>query len=255
MKRILLIVGAVIFFLLVAAGVLMAVTFGGNKPLQDGQELAGGARLVKDGVVAAYLLPAGDKEVVLVDCGNDAGAGPILATLRQRGLDASAVKAIFITHAHPDHIAGCHNFPQAQVYAFPADQGLAAGTETAHSPLAAVLPAAKGPVVKVTHPLADGEMVTAGNLQVRAFAVPGHTGGSAAYLASGVLYLGDSAMIATDGSLRPAPWLFSDDTAQNRASLKKLTSQLVAEVLEVKQLACAHSGPGEGLKPLTDFQP
>jgi len=32
-----------------------------------------------------------------------------------------------------------------------------------------------------------------------------------------VLYLGDSATAASDGALKTAPWIFSDDTAENQS--------------------------------------
>jgi glyoxylase-like metal-dependent hydrolase (beta-lactamase superfamily II) len=255
MKRILVIAAVVVLLPIVALGVLMAVTFSGARPAQDGQVLVSGAVLVKDGYVNAFILPLGGNDLALIDCGNDVEAGPLKAALAKMGLDASAVKAIFLTHGHADHTGGCHNFPKAAVYALTADQPLAEGTGKSRGPLTQLLSTPKEKLTKVGHPLSDGESVAVGLSTVRAFAVPGHTAGSAAYLANGVLYLGDSAGIATDGALAGAPWAFSDDVAQNHASLAQLAKRLAAEKLEVKQLASGHTGVGEGLGPLERFVP
>ena len=228
--------------------------FAGSRPLVDATELPGGARLVKDGIVSAYVLPAGDG-VALIDCGNDVKGGAILAELARRHLTAEAVKAVFLTHAHGDHTAGCHLFPKAEVMAFEGDVGLAAGTS--HSK--GLIPTLMGNLaverrVGVTRTLKDGEEVAVGPLTVRAYATPGHTSGSAGYLANGVLYLGDSANGASDGTLKAAPWIFSDDTAQNRASLKALAARLKADGVTVQMMAFAHSGPLDGMGALEAFR-
>ena len=57
-----------------------------------------------------------------------------------------------------------------------------------------------------------------------------------------VLFLGDAAIAGRDGILQNAHWFFSDDTDQNRASLNRLYERLVRENVEIKAIACAHSG-------------
>jgi glyoxylase-like metal-dependent hydrolase (beta-lactamase superfamily II) len=108
---------------------------------------------------------------------------------------------------------------------------------------------------KVTHPLSDGETVTVGSLNVKAYATPGHTPGSVSYLANEVLYLGDNAGISSDGVLLAAVGLFSKDPAQNRASLVALGQKLKAEGASVKKLAPAHTGQADGLDVLLAFKP
>ena len=93
-----------------------------------------------------------------------------------------------------------------------------------------------------------------GQISVRVFAIPGHTAGSAAYLVNGVLFLGDAADATSNGGLRGAPWLFSDDQAQDRASLVALPQRLSQEGADVKAIAFAHSGVlANGLAPLMAF--
>ena len=89
---------------------------------------------------------------------------------------------------------------------------------------------------------------------MRVFAVPGHTKGSAAFLARGVLFMGDSAEATKDGKLAPGHRLFTESPAQNRVSLHELATRLQPSVGEIKAIACAHSGVlTRGLSPLTEF--
>jgi glyoxylase-like metal-dependent hydrolase (beta-lactamase superfamily II) len=80
------------------------------------------------------------------------------------------------------------------------------------------------------------------DVAVQGFLIPGHTDGSAGWLIDGVLYLGDSAAGTTSG-IAPAPWVFSVDTAQNRASLEALSKRLAPG--SVKAVAFGHSGPAQ----------
>ncbi len=254
MKRVLIVIGVVLVVLIGAGGAFFGSVFGGMKELVDGAELPGGARVVKDGYVGVFVLPVNDNEVALIDAGNDANGVAILNELKRRGVGPEAVKAIFLTHGHPDHVAACHLFPKAEVMAMPADAPLAAGTERGKGflPSKFEMPAEKR--CKVTHELSDGETVTVGKVDVKAYATPGHTGGSVSYLANEVLYLGDNASVTSDGAIRAAPGPFSDDTQQNRNSLVALAQKLKAEGASVKKLAPAHSGQGDGLDPLLAFK-
>ena len=96
--------------------------------------------------------------------------------------------------------------------------------------------------ITVASRLQDGQIVTIGDTQIRVFAIPGHSRGHAAYVVNGVLFLGDAAIAGRDGTLQNAHWFFSDDTDQNRASLNRLYERLDRENVEIKAIACAHSG-------------
>jgi hydroxyacylglutathione hydrolase len=235
MKRVLRWVAAVLLLLVLVVAGAFYLAFGRNKPIVDGLVLAPGVQTVKDGFVSVFVLDVAPGVVTLIDCGNDKEGKALLGALRTRGLGPSAVAAIFLTHGHPDHVAGCKLFPGAQVYAFPEDVPLI------------------GDRAKVTHFLKDAEGSNVGGLHVETFAMPGHTPGSAAYLADGVLFFGDSASGATDGTLMAAVRFFSDNPKQNVASLKALAERLRLRANEVKVLAFAHSGPLDGLAPLETF--
>lgn len=235
MKRVAKWVGLVLLLLVVAAGSISYSAFGNNSPMVDGQQIAPGVETVKDSFVSISLLDVGPGKVALVDAGNDESGKAVLAALSRRGLTPQAVSAILLTHGHPDHMAACKLFPDAQVYALEAEVSLI------------------GDAVKVTHPLKDGEAFDVGEMHVEVFAVPGHTAGSAVYLARGVLFFGDSAGASKSGQMMKAVRFFSKDSAQNVASLKALEARLRPRAAEVKELAFAHTGPLVGFEPFTAF--
>ena len=253
-KRGLKIAVAVLLVLIGVPAVLIGSAFVGTSEIQDGVELDGGVRLVKDGFVTLGVIDLGGGKLALVDAGNDKEGKAILAELRRRGLGPEAVSAVLLTHGHGDHLAGCHLFPGASIYALQADVALAEGREGGKSPIGRLM-GKQATGITIARGLADGEELTLGERRVRVFAIPGHTAGSAAYLVSGVLFLGDSAGSSKEGKILPAPWVFSDDPAQNRASLIALAARLRPTAADVKALVPAHSGLLRGLDPLLAFTP
>lgn len=252
MKRFLKIAALVVVVLVLALGTLLGMTFMGRRPLVDGQEVGNGLRVIADGFSGVVMIPVGDSDVALVDAGNDENGEAIKNELSRRQLTPDAVTAILLTHGHPDHIGAVKAFPRAEVMALQAEVPLIEGMAGARGPLPRMFPVSPTGV-SVTRTLTDGEVVTVGNVSIRVYAVPGHTAGSAAYLANGVLMVGDSADIASDGSLLGAPWLFSDSQSENRASLTRLEQRLAVDGTTVTAIVPSHSGSAEGLTPLTEF--
>jgi hydroxyacylglutathione hydrolase len=250
MKRILKIVGVVVLVLVLGVGGVLAATFMGRRGITDGQRI-GDATIVADGFSGIGVVTVSDREVLLVDAGQDAAGAAILAELSRRGLGADAVTAILVTHGHNDHTGALRAFPKAQVMALDREVPVVEGREGTHGPVTRLFPASPtGVSVRALH---DGETVTVGNRTARVFAVPGHTAGSAAYLVDGVLFVGDSADVDSDGAIVGAPWLFSDSQQDNVASLKRLAERLSADPAAVRAIVPAHSGAVEGLAPLTAF--
>ena len=251
MKRLLKIVGILLVIVIIGVGTLLAATFMGRMSVVDGQEF-GGVRVIADGFSSLGIVPLDGGQVALIDAGQDADASAILGELARRQLGPESVTAIFLTHGHQDHTGGIGRFPNAQVMALEAEVPLVEGREGSRGPLTRVFPVRETGIT-VTRPLAGGDAVTLGDTVVRVYAVPGHTAGSAAYFVNGVLFVGDSADIASDGSLIGAPWIFSDDQEQNRASLVNLQQRLMADGATVLAIVPAHSGAVRGIDALTAF--
>ncbi|MDP2313690.1 MAG: MBL fold metallo-hydrolase [Pseudomonadota bacterium] len=223
----------------------LAYTFRGLEPVVEGAELPGGARLVRGGISNVFVLPTGTG-VALVDCGDDREGEAIRAELARRRLDMDAVEAIFLTHGHRDHLAACSLFPAARVYALEAEVDIVEGRAVARGPVPRRRSPATDLGVKVTDVLRDGDTVRLGALVVQAFQVEGHTAGSAAFLADGALYVGDSLFVEDDGGVRGAAFIFSDDMDESRASMRGLATRLVSSGAPVTTIAPAHSGPLRG---------
>ena len=253
MKQILKIIGICATTLVVAVIVLGLVFFAGLQKAGGGPSLGAGLEPVQDGMSTVYLLDAGNGQLVLVDAGNDVKGTAIQAALANRHATADNVAAILITHAHPDHDATIPMFPKAAIYALKREVPLADGSESFQGPVLRLFGAHNTHPFQVSHPLEDGEKFTIGNLEVTAFAVPGHTPGSAAYLLSGVLFMGDSAQITSKQQLIGPNGLFSNDTSEGAASLKHLDQELQPRAAEIKFLSTAHTGNVAGLEPLNQF--
>jgi len=70
MKRALKIIGVLVASLFIAVVAVVVATFMGRQAIFDGAD-ANGLRLVKDGIVSVGVIPVSEKEVALVDAGND----------------------------------------------------------------------------------------------------------------------------------------------------------------------------------------
>lgn len=250
-KRVLLTLVALVLVVAAVLGAGVAQMFLGLRPVEDGRTI-NDVRIVVDGFSAIGVVPTGPGEVAIIDAGMDTTGAALLAELSRRGLQASAVKAVLLTHGHADHIGAIAVLPGAEVMALDAEVALIEGRASPASPMGRVMPVSPTGV-SVTRTLQDGETVAVGDASIAVFAAPGHTSGSAVYLVNGVLFTGDSAQITSDGSIRPAPWLVSDDRALNRASLISLERRLASSGVPVTAIVPAHSGPADGLGALTGF--
>lgn len=237
MKRILGWAGAALLLSILGLAASVVATIRETRSIREGVRLDG-VEVVKDGFVAVYLLDLGGGSVALIDAGNDPEAKAILRALERRGLGPDAVEAILLTHGDRDHVAGAARFPRARVMALAPDVALAEG-RAARGP-AKLLPS-RPTGLRVTDVLADGGTLDLRGTPIRVFAVPGHTPGSAAFFARGVVFLGDSCALRRDGRMEQGWWFSNDDTSEELASLTRLALRLAPVAASVRAVACAHS--------------
>ncbi|MCB9665290.1 MAG: MBL fold metallo-hydrolase [Alphaproteobacteria bacterium] len=250
-----------VFAVLAALGVLVLVlvlgvvaSVFGAAPIPDGLELAPGVQVVQDGHVSVLLVDAGEAGVALVDAGNDPEATAIRRALAARGRTLADVRLVVLSHGHPDHLAGLPALPQAEVAALAAEAPIVDGERVPGGPIFRLI-GGNPPASRVTRTVVDGESLHLGDVSLQAWATPGHTVGSAAWLVRGVLFLGDSAIALPDGTVDGPPWIFSDDVATAMRSVHDLAARLQAAGTPVHRVAFAHGGPVDGLGPVLAMTP
>ena len=214
----------------------LALWWGGcnTTPIEDGARL-GPLVQIKDGFTSAFLLETADG-AVLFDAGLSARAVAIEHALADRGLALSDVTHVVVTHGHGDHLGGLAAMPDAVVVAHPDEQALL-----------------EREGVRPNMAVPDGGVVVVGDVEIEAFHVPGHTSGSVVWRIEDVLVMGDVALQSRAGAAIAPPAGFSDDPAQNDASVRALVDRLDQRGDEIAWLAFAHSAPLRGLAPLKGF--
>ena len=173
------------------------------------KEVARGVYQVGLRGVNVFLIDAGD-DLVLVDTGLRSSPTRITEAVYGLGRLPQDVRAIVVTHAHPDHVGGLAEMQRrtgAEIWMHPADAALVRRgvlgrpLEAGPSRLSRTVVSAlgrwssrQGEAVVVAHELGDGEELPFGGL--RAVHTPGHTDGHLALLLpreGGVLFVGDAA--------------------------------------------------------------
>jgi len=188
----------------------------------------------------AYLYAArAGTHVVLFDAGADPSGRGIDDALSALHAGRGDVSDLFLTHAHPDHLAGAAGLGSAKVHLGEADVPTAEGRAPQDKLVVRLIAKAQGvPPVTVGAPLNGVTTIDLGGKVVKAFPVPGHTPGSYAFLYDGVLFVGDT-MTFKQGRLDRGPSLFDSDGEQLKASVRNLKAQLAGADLDA---VCAGHG-------------
>jgi len=162
-------------------------------------------RAFSDNYLWLIRAPDDRRDAVVVDPGD---ARPVEAALEQHGL---ALKAILVTHHHPDHVGG--------VQALAARHG------------AGVFGPARERLPCEFRPLDDGDVVSLADLglEFHVMAVPGHTLGHIAYHGHDALFCGDTLFSAGCGRL------FEGTPTQMLGSLDR-----IAALPDDTRIYCAH---------------
>ena len=235
---------------------------------QTTQEVAGGVHRFADGLVNWYLIEDGD-DLMLVDTGWPRSWTRIEQAIIGLGRSINDVRAIVLTHGHPDHLGGAEKARQecdAPVMAYRGEVSRVKGEAKGSSPISLVpsllptlwQPSALGFVLRATgqgfltptwvkevEPFdADGELDVPG--RPRPIRTPGHTEGHVSLVLAdkGVLISGDALLTLDpltreEGPLLP-PDALNTDTAQARESLSAI------ENVEAGTLLPGHGDPWNG---------
>ncbi|MCS7207802.1 MAG: MBL fold metallo-hydrolase [Dehalococcoidia bacterium] len=168
-------------------------------------EIVPGVHLLPGKVGCNVYVLVGEGGLVLVDSGLPWGASRILKGLDGLGYSPQAVRAILLTHGHPDHYGGAYTLQQetgARVYMHRAD----------------TIPTRRGDVVPrfypipgAPRPVVDGFVEEGQVLPVlgglRVLHTPGHTPGSVCFLLEryALLFTGDTLLTVGRRLARPLP--------------------------------------------------
>jgi glyoxylase-like metal-dependent hydrolase (beta-lactamase superfamily II) len=201
-----------------------------------------GANAIGVSLYAARAAPGA--HVVVFDAGLDPQGHPIDALLAALGARRDDVTDVFLTHGHPDHVAGIPVLAKARVHLGAADIPLAAGLIQAE----ALVPVLFGkmlanPPVKADAPLSGATTFPVGaadaTMVVKAYPVPGHTPGSYVFLYDGVLVAGDI-MVLKQGRLDTSPRMVDPHPEQNKAAIVSLKTKLKDENVDI--VCTSHGG-------------
>ena len=248
MKKVLAIVFGLLVVVVVPIVALGTVTFGGLAPLTD-ESLGELGEVAKDVYVSIGIIDVGEAKLALIDAGADKDGKALLAALTRRGRNPEDVVAVFLTHGHPDHVAGVHLLPKATTHVIASEIPYLTGAREYRGPLPSVM-GVEDPGFRTTE-ISDRDRIQVGTRTLEVFAVPGHTEGSAAYLVDDVLFVGDAANLEADGALRSGPWIFSDDVDRQSASLRSLARVLKGRT--IRKVVFGHTGSAASAAPLESF--
>ena len=182
--------------------------------------------------------------VIVIDLGWWGSDDALMQGLDELGAGPEDVRAVFITHAHRDHLGAWELVGHAPFYMAEEEEPLFFGDDRpggwiprwADRIRGRHLPEREEVEVRT---FASDTTIHVGEEPIRAFKVPGHTPGSTAYLFRETLFAGDAVAHSSLGGFQPARRGFSDDVTEARRSLAELRERL--EGYPVRYICTAHA--------------
>jgi glyoxylase-like metal-dependent hydrolase (beta-lactamase superfamily II) len=173
-----------------------------------------------------------DSGVVVVDLGWYGAGNDLRRALAHLGARPEDVTDVFITHTHRDHIGGWRAVRQARFHLSAAEapyfQGAAHHGDLPSRAGEAVL-GNPAPWMGEVHvrPFTSDTLFTFGRDTLRAYLLPGHTPGHAAYLFRRVLFMGDAFSWHLVGGISPADEIFTENSGENRGNVRALLDRVL----------------------------
>jgi hydroxyacylglutathione hydrolase len=233
-------------FTVLHRGVICALLAAACAPPPTAPEPAPGAAVALSGgpnTSMVYLARAQNR-LIAIDLGWWGAERSVRRALAQLGATPDDVTDVFLTHSHRDHV-GAWRLVRHTRFHLAAAEGATFAGERHH----------RGWIPAMVERLRRSEMPRRGEVDVRpfsrdtavvfgrdtlyAFAVPGHTAGSTAYLFRGILFVGDAATYTRWGGFGPARRGYSDDAQVAARNLDALWARL--PVTAVRLVCTAHA--------------
>jgi glyoxylase-like metal-dependent hydrolase (beta-lactamase superfamily II) len=172
-----------------------------------------------------------DSGVIAIDLGWTGSDDAMRGVTARLGATPEDVRYVFLTHAHRDHVAAWPLVRQARIVIGAAEVPYFTGDS-----------AYRGWVTRLSDDVNDYPVPRAGELDVIpvgadtaillgadtvfAYAIPGHTAGSMAYVFRGVLFGGDAINWRPVAGFQGARPEFSDSVERSRESMRRLWGRL-----------------------------
>jgi glyoxylase-like metal-dependent hydrolase (beta-lactamase superfamily II) len=230
LKRFLVITGIMVCLLALAFGGLMLKIkseSSGFTPLETGR-VTEDIYVVKDDFANFFIFQDGTQYIV-IDCAINQTT--VADQMKKLGINPDRVAAVFLTHTDADHTGALNLFGKAKLYMAKEEEQMINGKKSKFLWFGNSIPRTDYILLE------DRQTVRIGNLKVESILVPGHTGGTMAYLVNDrYLFTGDILSLKA-GKIAPIPTFFDMDAAQAAKS-----QEIIRRIPSAEYIFTSHWG-------------